>query len=186
MAGAAIPPYALFVLSENIDNDYLNDVLRRTTEANDGRSVFIVVSIPDTSSPYSCGPPRCYVGVGDEQRILTTGGTTAVPDSYISPFLGKTLEDCAAYLSGTPEDITWETEYFCALDEHSKEDDTMMMIRILPNGRLHAFPRETKMAVLSMMTFLVDDFEQRLGVYQRMCRRQGKPDRSVGVPWTDR
>ncbi|OTB14553.1 hypothetical protein K445DRAFT_12807 [Daldinia sp. EC12] len=184
MAGAAIPPFPLFVLSEDIDVDYVNDVLRRTTESNYNVHVFVVVSIREESYPYACGPQRAFTKVGDESRVLSGECMIAVPDSYVSPFVGKTLEDCAAYLSGTPEDIVWETKFFCALDKYSKEDDTVTLVRILLDDTLHAIPEKTSRVAGSLMTYLRDDYERSLERYQRICRREGKPDRSVGVPWT--
>jgi hypothetical protein len=58
-----------------------------------------------------------------------------LPEEYSSPWIGKTVEDCAEYLKMMPRvrstdekdylvDTGVNDEYFLVMDEFSKEEDT--------------------------------------------------------------
>ncbi|KAI6081639.1 hypothetical protein F4821DRAFT_248830, partial [Hypoxylon rubiginosum] len=179
-------PYPLFVLSDQVDVDYLNSVLQRTADSNDDCFALIPVSILDEKSPYACAPRKRWTDDPDPREIVSEGPKTPLPPSYVSSFVGKTLKDCASYLSNSPEDAAWSIDYFFALDEHCKNEDTILLARAFEdrNKGIHAFPAPTTQAVQKMFSVETSsDFEMKMEAYQNIIKEQGKVDRSIGTPW---
>ncbi|KAM4060733.1 hypothetical protein HRG_001727 [Hirsutella rhossiliensis] len=177
-------PFALFVLSETVDVEYINQFLRRTAEENDGNFFLTVVHIPDPSSPYACAPEHRTEGEGEGERSLPSDGTRPpIADSFASPFLGKTLEDCAKYLRATPNNKDWDDEYFCVLGEEDVSEDTVTLVRSFDDGAVHAFPCSTGECARKMYTALGDNFEEKLQIYKDITDAEGDKDRSVGEPY---
>lgn len=117
----------------------------------------------------------------------------------MNPFIGATLEFCAAYLRASASaDTAWDTEIFAVLDEqyiihgtilvaHSYvvSDDTKyapLPIKCFHNG-VQAFPCEkgTVTGHMALRTGL--DFQEDLERYQKICKSSGVDDRSVGIAW---
>lgn len=110
-----------------------------------------------------------------------------VSNSYISPWSGKTVEDCAKWLQGAPEDVASDKRHFAALNEFSKEDNTVLLCRIKDDGgnvKLDYFPLNTKWIACYLYTNSGDRFEESFGGYQREMEDEGKPDRSQGGPYS--
>jgi hypothetical protein len=77
-------------------------------------------------------------------------------------------------------------EYFTAVNEFSKEDDTVLTCRVrMENGNLKVdyYPMPTKYISMYMLTNRDSYFEERGGSYQRRLKQEGKPDRSQGGPF---
>lgn len=143
-----------------------------------------MVHIPDPSAPYDCAPDHQTVGEGDEKRDLAPAGTSPpIADSFESPFIGKSLEECAKYIQDTPDNKVWNHEYFCVLGDEDKADDTITLVRSFSNGAVHSFPCPTDETGLNMYTALSDNFEEKLQMYQKKTKSKGGNDRSVGVPY---
>ncbi|KAK2597375.1 hypothetical protein QQS21_005999 [Conoideocrella luteorostrata] len=177
-------PYALFVTSDKIRVEHVNDVLHRTSEGNDGMFFLNIVHIPNSSSPYDCAPDRRTITEDGQERELPAEGThPPVADSFASPFVGKTLEECARYLGATPANKDWNRQYFCVLGEDDREQDEVMLVRSFDQGAVHAFPCKTEETANKMFTAFSDNFEEKLQMYQKIAKSQGKRDRSVGVPY---
>jgi hypothetical protein len=111
-------------------------------------------------------------------------GTHAPASNFASSFIGKTLDECAEWLQSAPDDVALHREYFTALNEHSKVDDTVLLCRMI-NSKLQYFPVSTGDTVVEMMTSHGTKFDERLQNYQRQRMRDSKPDRSKGKPYTE-
>lgn len=114
---------------------------------------------------------------------LAEGSKAPISESYASPFVGKTLEDCAKWLQQAPSDVAIDKEYFTALVEHSKEEDTVMACRI--NGSdesgeldIEYFPQGTDTIVQDMMTNGGLKWNEKAWNYAAARMNDGKPDRS--------
>lgn len=78
--------------------------------------------------------------------------------------------------------------YFTALDEHSKEDDTVMLCRIVApenEGKVNLdyFPMATDAIQRDIVTSDGLKFDERAQNYQRSRMKDGKPDRSRAGPY---
>jgi hypothetical protein len=114
------------------------------------------------------------------------GTVPPIRESYKSPWYGKTVEDCAKWLQAAPDDIASDKRHFAAMNEFSKEDDTVLLCRInTTNGgfKVDYYPVETKYVAMSLHTRNGSSFEESFGGYQREMDFQGKPDRSQGGPY---
>lgn len=198
------PPYALFVLSENVDADvsayhpplpcytlysnvlqYINGVIRHVFES-EGSVAYKLALV--TSVDYSGAPRKRYIDVGNGERRedIPPGTPPSVPSSFKSPFAGKTLQECASYMRDTPGDVAWQTEFFCTLDDNDKNQDTIMLVRRSKNEdgtAVHAFPEPTGTVTQFIINYVGDDWEDKMQRYKRVARKSGKEDRSVGVPF---
>lgn len=81
-----------------------------------------------------------------------------------------------------------DKEYFTAMDEHSKEDDTVMVCRVVKSKNsgdveLQYFPQPTGTIVMEMATNDGLKFDEKAQNYQRSRMRDGKPDRSKAGPY---
>jgi len=123
-----------------------------------------------------------------DDNELPVGSEPPISSDYHSPFIGKTLEECAKWLQGAPDDVALHKTYFTALDEHSKEDDTVMMCRIVESKgegevKLEYFPLETDTIQMYIATSDGLKFDERALNYQRQRMQDGKPDRSKAGPY---
>lgn len=75
------------------------------------------------------------------------------------------------------------------MDEHSKEEDTVMLCRIVKSDKSHGveleyFPQETDTIVMNMATNGGLKFDEKCRNYQVSRMKDGKPDRSKGGPFS--
>lgn len=100
------------------------------------------------------------------------------------PFIGKTVEHCAKWLLNAPDDIALNREYFLAINEFSRSEDTLLICRILDrkDGELEIeyYPEEIGYTGLLMAVMIGVKYDEALQHYQRNCMRDEKPDRSRG------
>ncbi len=200
------PPYALFVIATDIDVNvssvptclllrsrltrillpqYANDCLTRAWKGNYEAAWELYLATDD----YNDAPKK------RDDNELSEGTRAPVAADFAFPFVGKTLEECAQWLQRTPEDVELNRQYFAALTQHSREDDTVLLCRIVnpdDSGNnnniiaLQYFPVPTGDAVIEMQTALGMAFDERLQNYQRQRMQDGKPDRSKGEPYAGR
>lgn len=107
-------------------------------------------------------------------------------DSFKSPWIGKTIEECAQWLQNAPSDSGVQREYFTAMDQFSKEDDTVLTCRVRnENGEVEVdyYPLATKEIAMHMLTNRGSKFDEAGHAYQTRMKREGKPDRSQGGPF---
>lgn len=99
------------------------------------------------------------------------------------------------WLQAASDDVAFNKEYFAAMDQYSKEDDTMLVCRVLPAGtnrssstttRIQFYPVETRYAQMDIFVSIGLVFDEHLQMYQRQRAVRGKPDRSQGVPYEKR
>lgn len=74
------------------------------------------------------------------------------------------------------------------MDEHSREDDTIMVCRIVRSDQsndveLEYFPQPTDTIVMEMATNEGLKFDEKAQNYQRSRIMDGKPDRSKAGPY---
>jgi hypothetical protein len=115
------------------------------------------------------------------------GTEPPIPESYESPWLGKTVEECARWLQAAPDDIASNKKHFAAMNEFSKEDDTVLLCRInTDNGgfKVDYFPITTEHVAMYLHTSSGSRFEEAFGHYQSMAEDEGRPDKSQGGPYS--
>ncbi|KAI0104471.1 hypothetical protein F4814DRAFT_430870 [Daldinia grandis] len=175
-------PFPLFVLSEKASVEYLNALLQRTAAENDGWFFLTVVQTTDTPDPYGCAPDEAIGRDGDRvYRISQEGTRPPLADSFVSPFLGKTAEDCARYLRGTPDRKDWNREHFCILCDDDVLEDTVTLVRGFESGAVHSFPDSVDATARRMYTMWTgSSFEEKLEMYQAGMEEHPEKDRSVG------
>ena len=120
------------------------------------------------------------------RKEIPRGTSPSVASSFKSPFAGKTLQACAAYMRDTSSDVAWQNEFFYTLDENDMNEDTVMLVRRFSDEdgtALHAFPQPTESATQFTINYIGDDWEDKMKRYKRVARKLGKEDRSVGVPF---
>ena len=118
-----------------------------------------------------------------ERQPLLEGTKPPLSDSYKSPWIGKTVEDCAEWLQNMPSDSGIQREYFTAMNQFSKEDDTVLTCRIRnANGKVKVdyYPLSTAVVSMYMITNRGSKFDEAGYNYQARMKREGKPDRSQG------
>lgn len=104
-------------------------------------------------------------------------------------FTGKTLESCADWLRDAPDDVALNREYFTAMDQFSRADDTVLLCRAVRGQQptklvIECFPEKTDNAVIQMSVSLGIRFDEALRRYQIRRTVDGKPDRSKGQPYS--
>ncbi|KAF3066435.1 Bifunctional epoxide hydrolase 2 [Daldinia childiae] len=112
-----IPPYALFVLVDDINANYLNDALTRAYKGN-----FEAAWEQHLVGSYEDAPKKL-------ENAYPEGTKTPIDVDFRSPFAGKPPEECALWLQNAPEDVALNREYFLFIDQFSKEDDTIQICR---------------------------------------------------------
>jgi hypothetical protein len=157
----------------------VNAVLRRAWEGN----FQVHWSLWISTDKYSEAPHE------REDNELSEGSTPplqAVP----SEWLGKSVEDCAKWLREAPAEVALNKHYFAILNEHMKEENTVMLVRIIEDheegkaGQLEYFPVPSDQTVLVLLSSGGLKFEEILVNYRRTQMIKGKPDRSYGGPAT--
>ena len=98
------------------------------------------------------------------------------------------LRDCAKWLQKAPSEIAVQKQYFTAIDQHSKEDDTVMVCRVVDPDRagdleLEYFPQPTNAILMEMATNDGLKFDEKAQNYQRSRMNDGQPDRSRVGPY---
>ncbi|KAI4606669.1 hypothetical protein J4E80_009981 [Alternaria sp. BMP 0032] len=177
------PPYALFVLDKSITNEYLNSVLERAYHG-DGDSGWDFWVATDSYDDL----PACP----EVHKPPPPGGTEApVPSSFVSPWLGKTPEDCAKWLQAMPRtedtdekkyvvDTPVNDAYFVFLNEFSKDEDIVFVAHIVEEDgeemRVEYFPQSTDRVQAAMWTNW--RFDEKAILYQRRQFNNKEPDRS--------
>ncbi|KAI1642158.1 uncharacterized protein F4817DRAFT_369643 [Daldinia loculata] len=173
-----MPPYALFVLVDDIDADYLNDALTRAYKRNFEAAwehKYLVIG------GYENAPKKL-------ENAYPEGTKAPIHADFRSLFIGNTPEECALSLQNAPEVVALNREYFLFVDQFSKEEDTIQICRVEQNigtKRLHVeyFPKPTGDSTVRIATSSGLKFDEALQRYQRNRIRDGRPDRSKGVPY---
>ena len=156
---------------------------------------------PDLSSPYSATPRRPYDSAGkelpcEEYPPPVSGLSADLLTPAKNPFIGATLESCAAYLRASASvNPAWDLEIFAVLDEQYITHGTILVAHSYVAGREHipdlikcfhdgvqAHPVQ-KGKVLMHLTRTGLDFQEDLEQYQNICKSSGVEDRSVGIAW---
>ncbi|KAI8936747.1 hypothetical protein NX059_007134 [Plenodomus lindquistii] len=179
------PPFALFVLDKQITNEYIDDCLTRSFKGDYSGTWNLWVatdSYEDMPPPMVRPPPP-------------NATEPPLPKDYASPWINKTVEDCAKWLQAMPvhEGANAESvnrDYFLVMDEYSKDDDTIQVCRIVKEEggvRVDYFPQPTAQIQLEMWTNLDSKYEEKATNYRRArLFKHHKPDRSrfkVGGPY---
>jgi hypothetical protein len=121
-----------------------------------------------------------------KRQDLPEGTKPPLEDSFNSPWIGNTIEDCAKWLHHMPNDSAIQKEYFAAMDQFSREDDTVLECRIrIVNGAIEVdyYPLSTADISMYMISNRGSRFEEAGRSYQAQVKREGKPDRSQGGPF---
>lgn len=161
---------------------YINDSLTRAWKGDYEAAWELYVATDD----YEDAPKK------RSDNELSEGTHAPISTGFRSPFVGKTLEECARWLQRGPDEVELNRQYFTALEEHSKEDDTVLLCRTVEsdddsgNVILQYFPVPTGDAVAEMQTSLGTKFDEKLQNYQRQRMQDGQPDRSKGEPYSGR
>jgi hypothetical protein len=118
------------------------------------------------------------------------GTQPPLPEHWSSPWVGKSVEDCARWLQKMPtyegpqyyHHTSVDREYFVAMDEFSMEDDTIMACRATKKKdaktRVDYVPMATAEVQMYMWTNDYYMFLNKAEAYQGTVRVQKKPDRS--------
>ncbi|KAH8701248.1 hypothetical protein GQ44DRAFT_632234 [Phaeosphaeriaceae sp. PMI808] len=165
-------PLMLFVLDKDIDNVILEHA--RSWDADAGWNLWL------TTESYE-DMPR------DSPNGVVYGTELPIPESYKSPWYGKTVEDCARWLQAAPNDVASDKRHFAAMNEFSKDDSTVLLCSIKTGDgkfKVDYFPVATKYIAVYLHTRNGDQFEESFGGYQRRRKDEGKPDRSKGGPYS--
>lgn len=114
-----------------------------------------------------------------------SGTEPPLDSTYNSPWLGKSVEDCAKWLQDTPQETALNKNHFTVLNEYSKADDTVLVCRISidPEFKVDYFPQPTDDISLEMYTNSGLKFDEKAANYQATMETQGKPDRSRAGPY---
>lgn len=110
-----------------------------------------------------------------------------ITDSFRSPWIGKTVEECAKWLQAAAENSVVVRDYFTAINEFSKEDNTVSTcrVRIEDAGlKVDCYPISTEEIAIMMLTNRGTVFGERGAEYQRTMKRDGKIDRSQEGPFS--
>lgn len=109
---------------------------------------------------------------------------------FKSPWVGKTVEDCAKWLQQAPTDENnvpgVNTSNFVVMNEWSKDEDIAFACRI-KNGdggiKVEYFPQPTGEIALQMFTNDGMKWDEKASNYQRGREALGMPDRSKARPY---
>jgi hypothetical protein len=122
------------------------------------------------------------------------GTEPPLSEDWSSPWLGMTVEDCAKWLQEMP---TYEgegyylptrvrREHFVVMNEFSKEDDMMLVCRVVKKHdgelRVDYFPQAVNEVQMQMWTNEGSMLNNKAEAYQATRRKEGKPDRSRYQP----
>ncbi|KAF2443356.1 hypothetical protein P171DRAFT_414795 [Karstenula rhodostoma CBS 690.94] len=171
------PPFALFVLDENIDIEYLNRSLKlaHDWDANATWDLWVATNSYE-DMPAAPG----------ERQPPPEATKPPLENSFKSPWIGKTVEDCAVWLQNAPDNSGVEREYFTAMNRFSREDDTVLTCRVRSGSsrvEVGYYPLATADISMYMITNRGSRFDEAGYTYQARVRRDGKPDRSQGGPF---
>lgn len=116
-----------------------------------------------------------------------------------NPFIGASLESCAAYLRASASvDTPLNKEFFVVLDEQYLTHETLLVahsyvawgdeVRVLLPEKcvkdgVQAYPCEKGTVLGHMSLRTPTDFQEDLERYQSLCESRGVEDRSVGIAW---
>ncbi|KAF2128259.1 hypothetical protein P153DRAFT_431952 [Dothidotthia symphoricarpi CBS 119687] len=170
------PPWALFVLDENIDTEYLNRSLQLAHEWDNASWDLWVATDSYEDMPKVPG----------ERGPLPEATKPPLEDSFKSPWIGKTVEDCAKWLQNAPNNSAVLRDYFTAMDRYSKQDDTVLTCRVWVENdevKVDYYPLPTAHIQMYMWTNRCTRFDEAGYHYQSRVKRDGKPDRSQGGPF---
>ncbi|KAI1847812.1 hypothetical protein JX266_006307 [Neoarthrinium moseri] len=202
----AEPPLALFVLSDkSTTNGGLPSCFEKSPVREQLRIAFVYqlcatslgrkkygyhalvpVTIADSKSPYTYALEKQYTDGPGLREIMAEGSKRPLPSTHVSSFAGRSLRDCARYLGDSPDDVSWDKEYFFALDDKCVAEATMPLVNAFESesGDIHAFLAEADQAVDRIMTMeTTADFELKMQGYQSVMKRDGKADRSIIIPF---
>jgi hypothetical protein len=87
----------------------------------------------------------------------------SIPESYKSPWYGKTVEDCTRWLEAAPDDVASDNRHFAVMNEFFKEDDTIVSCRIKEDDggwKAYYFPTETEDIAMLLHTTNGDQFKE--------------------------
>ncbi|KAL9617682.1 MAG: hypothetical protein Q9160_007515 [Pyrenula sp. 1 TL-2023] len=174
------PPYALFVVAEDIDVHFINDTLVRGWKSLDQASWLLWLA----TDTYDHAPMRL-----SNDHIVE--GTKAPISTFTSPWVGKSLEECGQWLKGAGDRAAFCQKFFAAIDEYSKADGTIQLCRIVPAPNhpdsitVKCYPIDRELAAQHFFVLAEGDFEQRLASYQLKQLHFKKPDRSKGKPYLE-
>ncbi|KAF1848206.1 uncharacterized protein K460DRAFT_279040 [Cucurbitaria berberidis CBS 394.84] len=173
------PPFALFVLDKDITNEYLNNSLVRAYNGDyqSGWNLWVATDSYDDLPP----PQQTHQPPPEATK-------PPLPADFSSPWVGKTVEDCAKWLQEMPvqEGVYAESvnrDYFTAMNEFSKEEDMVLVCRFQNkdngNTRVDYFPQSTDEVQMQMWTNLGSKFDEQASNYRDARRfEDNKPDRS--------
>lgn len=117
-----------------------------------------------------------------------------LPAEWSSLWIGKSVEDCAKWLQqmhtcNGPEyylHTNVRRDYFAAMDKFSKEDDTILVCRVVKTGdeelRVDYFPQKTDEVQMQMWTNEGSMLDNKAEAYQATARKEGKLGRSRFQP----
>jgi hypothetical protein len=126
------------------------------------------------------------------------GTSPPLPPDWTSPWVGKSVGECARWLQRMPtyegpqyyHHTSVDRDYFCAMDEFSMEDDTVLVCRVKKKKdaklRVDYVPMATREVQMYMWTNQGSMLDDRADAYQWTMWKQGKPDRSrfrMGAPY---
>ncbi|EAT90085.1 hypothetical protein SNOG_01873 [Parastagonospora nodorum SN15] len=178
-------PFALFVLDKSIDNETLERA-RSWDAANEADWDLWLATNSYEDMPRD--PPNRRQPDGS---VLPAAHGTVPPisKSYVSPWYGKTVEDCARWLQAAPDDVASDKQHFAAMNEYSREDDTVLLCRVKKTDgeagwKVDYYPVWTVHVAMALHTRNGTSFEESFGGYQRKMEGEGKPDRSQGGPYS--
>ncbi|KAL8991388.1 MAG: hypothetical protein Q9169_007880 [Polycauliona sp. 2 TL-2023] len=113
-------PFVLFALTEH-STETLNFVLQ---EAHDDPSVNDWRWYLPATLDYNAAPQYDPASAGQ------IGTPTPIDPSFSSPFVGKGLDDVAAWLRGKPESVDVESRYFGVLDKQAAISGKVAICRL--------------------------------------------------------
>jgi hypothetical protein len=161
------PPWTLFVLDETIDTE-VSVALGETSIAHPSNKYqYINRSLTVAHDRDASETWNLWVATNSyEDMPKATGERQSQPEatkppvegSFTSPWLGKTVEECAKWLQDAPYDVAGQREYFAAMDRFSKEDDTVLACRVWKDGgvvKVAYYPLPTK--YIAMYKIVFDD-----------------------------
>ncbi|KAF2826407.1 hypothetical protein CC86DRAFT_370417 [Ophiobolus disseminans] len=170
------PPYALFVLDKDIDNEDLNECLQRAYDGVWQSWDIWVATISYTDMP----PPQ------KPRQPPPPATQPPLPKDYTSPWVGKTVEECATWLQKAPIEDAVDTDNFLVMNEFSKDEDIILACRIVKGEdgmKVEYYPHPTGEVSMQMYTNDGRKWDEKALNYQRRQRAAGRPDRSRAGPY---
>lgn len=99
-----------------------------------------------------------------------------------SPFVGKTLEDCADYLQQTEGGNTWNMDYFCVLFDGDVVENTMTLVHVSCHGPVQAFSCPTEECSKNLCTSL-SAFEEKFNMHDDTAWTEDRRNGPEGKPY---